>query len=277
MSSIKAVFLKAVIAIVSVTIMVVGCKQRESKSLTATGSTTVLPIAQNAAERFMDKHLDVNISVHGGGSGVGIAAITDGTADIANSSRSIKDKEIENCKAKGITPVGTIIARDGIAIIVHPHNPITELNLIQLKNIFTGNIKNWNEVGGENKKIVVVSRDVASGTFELFKKKVLEGKKTREDALMLASNKAVLTTVENTPDGIGYIGLGYLSKNVKPLDIEGVKASQKTVLSDEYKISRPLYMYTNGEPEGLEKEFIDYILSPDGQRIVEEVGFVSIK
>lgn len=251
--------------------------RKKKNTLTLTGSTTVLPIAQMVAEVFMELHPEVNVSVRGGGSGVGIAALIDQTADIANASRPIKTKEIVICRSKGIDPVGNIIAKDGIAIIVHPSNPIKELSIAQLKAIYSGEISKWSEVGGPAKPIVVISRDVASGTFEVFKKLVLEGGKTREDALMLASNKAVATTVKNTPYGIGYVGLGYLSSDVKALNIEGVIPTHKTVASGEYKIARPLFMYTNGKPKGLAKEFIDFILSEEGQKIVEEVGFVPVK
>ncbi len=254
-----------------------GCTREDQGELSLTGSTTVLPIAQNAAEAYMEDHPNVNISVHGGGSGVGIAAIIDGTTDIANASRSIKEKEIETCTSRGINPVGTVVARDGIAIIVHPGNPVTEITIDQLKSIYIGNISNWKDLGGEDKKIVVASRDVASGTFELFKKKVLGGEKTREDAIMLASNKAIATTIKDTPGAIGYVGIGYLSENVKALLVNGVMPTKETVLNGDYGISRPLYMYTDGEPEGLAKQFIDFLLSPEGQKIVEDVGFVSLK
>lgn len=251
--------------------------KKEPKTLTMVGSTTVLPIAQRIAEKFMEKHPEVNISVRGGGSGVGIAALIDGTCDIATSSRAIKPKEIEDAKAKGVNPFGTVIANDGIAVIVHPSNPVKELSLEQLKAIYTGKIKKWSEVGGEDKPIVVISRDVASGTFEVFNELVLKKEKTREDAVMLASNKAVATTVKDTPSAIGYVGLGYISKDVKNLIIEGVAPTKEKVLSGEYKINRPLYFYTNGEPKGLVKEFIDFTLSKESQKIIEDMGFIPVK
>ncbi|MCK4307722.1 phosphate ABC transporter substrate-binding protein [candidate division WOR-3 bacterium] len=251
--------------------------RKRPNTLTITGSTTVLPIAQRTAEEFMELHPKVNISVRGGGSGVGIAALIDGTCSIADASRPIKTKEIATCRSKGINPVGTVIAKDGIAIIVHPSNSVKELSLEQLKAIYAGEISKWSEVGGKTKPIVAISRDVASGTFEVFKKLVLKGGKTKEDALMLASNKAVATAVVGAPDAIGYVGIGYLSSDVKSLVIEGVTPTNETVVSGEYKIARPLYMYTNGEPKGLAKEFIDFILSEEGQKIVEKVGFVPIK
>ncbi|MCK4322840.1 phosphate ABC transporter substrate-binding protein [candidate division WOR-3 bacterium] len=247
------------------------------KSITMTGSTTVLPIAQRAAEAYMDLHEDVSVSVRGGGSGVGIAALIDGRADIADASRPIKAKELKTAREKGIDPYANVVAKDGIAIIVHSDNPVNAFSMETLKKIYTGEINNWKEVGGSSKPIVVISRDVASGTFEVFKKLVLGGDKVKDGALMLASNKAVATTVATTPDGIGYIGLGYLSKEVKALKIDGVMPSNKTVNDGSYKLARPLFMYTNGKPKGLIKSFIDFVLSPEGQKIAEEVGYVPIR
>jgi len=247
------------------------------RTLVLTGSTTVLPIAQLCAEKFMDQHPDVNISVRGGGSGVGIAALIDGTCDIAMASRPMKTKELKSARGKGINPLATVIAKDGIAIIVHPSNPLSEITLAQLKDIYTGKISNWKDVGGKPGKIVVISRDVASGTFEVFKKIVLKGAKTRADALMLASNKAVATTVEKTPGAIGYVGLGYISSKVKALAVDGVEPTKETVVSGKYKLARPLYLYTDGKPTGLAKEFIDFVLSPEGQEIVDKIGFVPVK
>lgn len=261
----------------SLLIAVPGFAKKKENTITLTGSTTVLPIAQLAAEAYMELNLELNISVRGGGSGVGIAALIDATTDIANASRPIKTKEIVSCREKGIDPVATVIAKDGIAIVVHPSNPVKELTLEQLKKIFTGEISKWSEIGGNNKPIVIVSRDVASGTFEVFKTIVLEGKKTRSDALMLASNKAVATTVASSEDAIGYVGLGYLSSNIKTLAIEGTGPTNETVVSGEYKIARPLFMYTNGSPSGKAKAFIEFILSPEGQELVEEAGFVPVE
>jgi len=250
--------------------------------LSLQGSTTVLPIAQAAAEEYMDLvDMDLlpeaDITVRGGGSGVGIAALLDGTIDIADASRPMKPKEIEKAKVKGIKPFATVIAKDGIAVIVYPSNSVAELSMRDLKAIYTGQINNWSELGGEAKPMVVISRDTASGTFETFNKLALKGAKVRKDALMLASNQGVATTVSKTPGAIGYIGLGYLSPKVKALKIDGVEPSQKTAVSGEYKLSRPLFMYTNGKPKGLAKKFIDFVLSLSGQRIVEDIGFVPLR
>jgi phosphate transport system substrate-binding protein len=248
-----------------------------SNSITITGSTTVLPIAQRAAEAFMDINEEISVSVRGGGSGVGIAALIDGRADIADASRPIKTKEIKLAREKGIDPYANVVARDGIAVVVHPDNPVDSIGIEDLKKIYTGEIENWKDLGGPNKAIVVISRDYSSGTFEVFKELVLEGAKVIDGALMLASNKAVSTTISITPNSIGYIGLGYLSKEVKALKVDGVEATEETVKEGKYKLARPLFMYTNGEPTGIIKTFIDFVFSPQGQLIAREVGYVPVK
>lgn len=248
-----------------------------AETITIIGSTTVLPIAQKAAEEFMERHPGVNISVQGGGSGVGIAALIEGRCDIANASRPIKDKELKKALKFGVEPKAHVIAMDGIAVIVHPSNPIDELSKRQLKDIYTGKISNWRDVGGRNMRIVVISRDSASGTFEAFNKLALDKSRVRPDALLQASNRAVLNAVAKTPGAIGYVGLGYVDSSIKALKINGVQPSRETVLSGEYMLSRPLFMYTNGKPKGIVKEFIDFILSKEGQRIVEELGYIGLK
>jgi phosphate transport system substrate-binding protein len=248
-----------------------------SKSLTLTGSTTVLPIAQREAEAFMDIYPDISVSVRGGGSGVGIAAIIDGRTDIANSSRSIKTKELKTAREKGVNVHPNIIAQDGIAVVVNPGNPIDSITVEDLKKIYTGEIANWKELGGPAKPIVVISRDFSSGTFEVFNELVLKGGKVKDDALMLASNKAVATTVTETPYSIGYVGLGYLSDQVKSLVVDRVKPTEETVRTGKYKLSRPLFMYTNGKPDGIIKLFMDFVFSEQGQRIVKEERFVPVK
>lgn len=247
-----------------------------SQNLVIQGSTTVLPIAQAAAETYMEKHSDVDIMVRGGGSGTGIAALIDRATDIAMSSRPMKAKEMKQSREKGVKPVETVIAMDGIAVIVHPSNPINEISIDDLKKIYSGKMTNWNALGGKG-NIVVVSRDAASGTYEVFNEKVLGGTKLTDGALMLASNLEVARAVEQTPGGIGYVGLGYLSDKVKVLKVNGVNPSEETVRNGSYPLARPLYMYTNGNPSGLAKSFIDFILSTEGQKIVRDNGFVPVK
>jgi len=251
--------------------------QKDENKLSIQGSTTVLPIAQKAAEDFMKDNSGVEISVRGGGSGVGIAALVDGAVDIGDASRPIKTKEIIAAKQKGINPVGNVVAKDGIAVVVNPLNPIKEISIDKLQAIYAGEIKKWSELGGSSDPIVVVSRDSSSGTFEVFNELVLKGSKLRDDAIMTVSNREVAETIKNTKGAIGYIGLAFLSSSVKPLDVEGVKPSNATVVSGAYKLARPLFMYTNGEPSGLAKQFIDFVMSPAGQKIVNEVGYVPVK
>ena len=193
------------------------------KAITIKGSTTVLPIAQACAEAFMNKHPDIDISVQGGGSGVGIASIIDGTCDIGDSSRPIKDKEKEKAREKGVEVYENVVALDGIAVIVHPSNPVSELAKDQIKAIYTGKISNWSEAGGKKGKIVVISRDSASGTFEAFNHLALDKERVRPDSLLNASNNAMAMIVSKTPGAIGYVGLGYLSPQVKALKFNGIE------------------------------------------------------
>jgi phosphate transport system substrate-binding protein len=247
------------------------------KSVTITGSTTVLPIAQKAAEDFMKKHPDVRISVAGTGSGDGIKAVIDGTADIGNASRDMKSKEVKLAKAKGVSPVRHVVALDCIVPVVHPSNPIKDLKLEQLKGMYTGEIKNWKQVGGPDQVVVVISRDSSSGTFGVWNKRVL-GKKARvrPDAQLQASNGAVAQAVAGNKNAIGYVGIGYLNDKLKALTIDGVAASAKTAMDKSYPVARGLNMYTRGEPKGATKEYIDFIMGPEGQKMVAEEGFVPL-
>jgi len=247
------------------------------KAITIKGSTTVLPIAQACAEAFMNRHSDIDISIQGGGSGVGIASIIDGTCDIGNSSRPIKDKEKEKAEEKGIQVYENMMALDGIAVIVHPSNPVSELAKDQIKAIYTGKISDWSEVGEKKGKIVVISRDSASGTFEAFNHLALDKERVRPESLLNASNNAVAMTVASTPGAIGYIGLGYLSPKVKSLKVNGVEPTKENVVNGSYILARKLFMYTKGEPEGIIKQFVDFILSSDGQKLADEAGFVALK
>lgn len=247
-----------------------------AQKLTIQGSTTVLPIAQAAAEAYMDNNPDADITVRGGGSGTGIAALIDNATDIADASRAMKDKEIKMAREKGINPVAHVIARDGIAVIVHRDNAMNDISKEDLKKIYTGEITRWNAFGGKG-TIVVVSRDAASGTFEAFNELALENAKLTDQALMLASNLEIARTVAQTPGAIGYIGLGYLTDEVKAVTVNGVKASETTVNDGTYPLARPLFMYTKGEPKGMTRAFIDFIMSEPGQTIVKETGFVPVK
>jgi phosphate transport system substrate-binding protein len=270
-------FKKSLIASIAFALIITGAVFAKGDQLVMTGSTTVLPIAQACAEAFMDKNPNIDVTVRGGGSGVGIAALLDGTCDIGNSSRDIKSKEIATARSKGINPTDNIIAWDGIAIVVNKDIAIENLTITQLKDIYNSKIQNWKDVGGPNKNIVVVSRDVSSGTFEVFKEKVLLNGTMRDDALKLASNQAISTTISSTPYSIGYVGLGYIGEGINTVKINNVAATKATAKSKEYPISRSLHMFTNGKPSGITKQFIDFVLSAEGQKIVDDLGFVPVK
>jgi len=256
---------------------VLFAQAKKSQKIVCEGSTTVFPIAQATAEAFMENNPGVEISVRGGGSGVGAASVAEGTCDIGNMSRAMKDSEMAKAAAKGRKLKGYIVAMDGIAVIVHPSNQITGLTAAQVKDIYTGKISDWSAVGGSGGKIVVLSRDSASGTFEAFGSLALKGAKVRGDALMQASNQAIASMVAKTPGAIGYVGLGYITNEVKAIPINGVMASRETVLSKKFPYSRPLYMYTAAEAGELVKRYINFIKSEDGQKIVEEQGFVGLR
>ena len=241
------------------------------------GSTTVLPIAQAASEAYMKKHADVSISLSGGGSGDGIKALIDKSTDIANSSRDMKPEEIKLAKEKGVDPMGHKVAIDAIVPIVHPSNPVTDLTIEQLSLIYQGKITNWKEVGGTDKQIVVISRDTSSGTYESWEQKVLHKAKVTPKAQLQASNGAIVQAISKNKYALGYIGIGYLNKTVKGLMVAGIQASAETALSGKYPIARPLFMFTSGEPKGATADFIKFLLSPDGQKIVKKEGFVPLK
>ena len=252
------------------------------------GSDTIVNLALAWAEKYQGDHPDVRISVTGGGSGTGIAALINGTVSIANASRQIKAEEIDQAKANGIDPVEHIIARDAIAVIVNPNNPVTQLTLKQISDIYSGKISNWKEVGGDDRPIVRLSRETNSGTHVYFLETVLRLSSKEDktlfsmDTLLLPSSEGIISEVRQNPNAIGYDGLGYVPHDLKTIAIaeqEGgayVLPSIPTVNDKTYPIARDLYMYTNGQPEGLLKEYLDWILSAEAQQIVAELGFVPV-
>jgi phosphate transport system substrate-binding protein len=257
--------------------MVFSAGQVFAGNISINGSTTVLPIAQKVAEAFMKEHPAVAISISGGGSGNGIKALIDKTTDIANSSRAIKPEEAEQAKAKGANPVEFIVAFDCIVPIVHAENPLKNITLDQLKGIYKGEIKNWKEIGGSDKPIVIISRDTSSGTYEVWEEKVMKKERVFPGALLQASNGAIVQAVSKNPNAIGYIGVGYAEKTVKLLSVNGIVGSKETTLNKTFPISRPLYMYTPVQPAGDIKNFLDYVISDKGQKLVEEEGFIPLK
>ena len=241
------------------------------------GSTTVLPIAQEVAEAYMKANPDVKISISGGGSGNGIKAIIDGTTDIGNASRFIKDKEVKLAIKKGTYPVPFAIAYDCIIPVIHPDNTIKNLSMTQLKDIYMGKIRNWKDVGGPDLKIVAISRDTSSGTYEVWEKKVMQKQRVFPGALLQASNGAVVTGVAQNKNAIGYIGIGYLNNKVKALTVDNIQGTKETTLNGKFPISRVLYMFTQGWPKDELAKFINYIIHPEqGQKYVEKSGYVPL-
>jgi phosphate transport system substrate-binding protein len=248
----------------------------EVQTIAVTGSTTVLPVAQLAADEYMRTHTDADIQVSGGGSSVGVQAIGEGTADIGMASRDLKSAESE----KYPNLVKHVVAIDGIAVIVNPANTVSSLSLDQIRGIYNGTITNWNQVGGSDQEIVVVGRDSASGTREYFSEFVMEKEDFVSTQIEKNSNGAVQQTVQHTPGAIGYVGLAYVDETVKAVSIDSdgtlTEATLENVKAGTYPISRELYMFTQGEPTGLANDYIAFILSSDGQAIVEEEGFVRV-
>jgi phosphate transport system substrate-binding protein len=258
-------------------------------SIQIKGSDTMVNLGQAWAEAYMQKNKDALVAVTGGGSGTGLAAMISGTCDIAESSRSMKEEEIAQAKTKGISPKEFKVGLDGLAVVVNVANPVEKLTIDQLADIFTGKITNWKDVGGVNAPIVLLSREVNSGTHVYFKEHVLrkgDAKSTAEfdsGALLMSSSQAIADEIAQNTNAIGYYGMGYISKTQKPLAVAKDAKSEyhtptlENVVSGKYYISRPLFFYTNGEPQGLVKDFVDFVFSPAGQQIVKDTDFVPVK
>jgi phosphate transport system substrate-binding protein len=257
-------------------------------SIQIKGSDTMVNLGQAWAERYMEINPADFVAVTGGGSGTGLSSLISGTCDIAMSSRNIKQKEIDLARQKGIEPNEIKVALDGLAVVVNHSNPVDKLTLAQLADIFTGRFSNWREVGGNDEKIVVLSREVNSGTHVYFKEHVLRKNNSlsKEEfspsALLLSSSQAIADEVAGNPAAIGYYGMGYISAKQKPVAIARDEQSEyvspiiENVVNGTYPISRPLFLYTNGEPQGAVKKFIDFALSKEGQEIVLKTDFVPI-
>ncbi len=267
---------KQILALITAT-TVAGLASAADK-LTIDGSTTVGPIAKAFAEYFMAANPDVNITVSESGSGNGAKSLLNSTCTIAAMSRPMKDGEFKACAGKGIHPVAHVVALDGLPILVHPSNPVQELSIEQVRKIYLGEITNWNEVGGPDKKIVAISRDTNSGTFETFNKLVMKKQNLSAKVEKVGSNGAIRQRVQSTPAAIGFAGLGFVDKTVKALKINGIYPSAETVQTGEYPIARPLFMYTNSYPKlGTPLyRFVTIHLTEDGQEMVEEIGFVPV-
>lgn len=266
-----------------------GATAESSLYIQNKGSDTIVNLALAWAERYQNEHPEVRISVTGGGTGTGIVSLINGTVDLANASRTIKAEELENARAAGFEPVQHIIARDAIAVIVHPENPVDALSIEQLSLIFKGEINNWSEVGGEDRPIVRLSRESNSGTHVYFLESVVRKGSSQDkslfaaNTLLLPSSEGIIAEVSDNPNAIGYDGLGYVTAEVKMLGITppdggaSVLPAIETVNAGTYPISRDLYMYTRGEPTGVIQTYLEWILSDEAQQIVADLGFVPVE
>ncbi|KXS46050.1 MAG: phosphate transport system substrate-binding protein [Methanohalophilus sp. T328-1] len=241
------------------------------------GSTTVFPLAQAAAEIYMENHPEKSINVISGGSTTGIKALTEGEVDIAMASRKMKYSEKKAAEENGIEPVEHVIAWDGLTVVVNPENPVDQLTYEQIKGIYDGSISNWAEVGGEDQKIIIQNRDPSSGTYGYFKDEILGDDKFRPDLVSRDSNGAIVQAVTQEDAAIGYIGFAYLDDSVKAVDIDSgngmVEPTSENILSGKYPLARPLHFYTDGQPTGLAADFIGFILSEEGTIIINDVGY----
>lgn len=283
-----ALFLVAVLSLGTLALTGCGTQAGETDepsdelagSISVEGSDTLVNLGQAWAEVFMDENPGVMLSVKGGGSGTGIAALINGTVDFANASRAMKDEEIAEAEANSVTPVEHEVAIDGIAVVVNPDNPVAGLSKADLGKIYRGDIVNWKDVGGPDKPIVLLSRDSSSGTYEYFKEEIVaaddENAEYAKQAQLLASTQAIVDEVSKNDAAIGYVGLGYVTDTIKVLEIDGVAASVESAKDGSYPISRYLYMYSNGDVDGVMEAYLDWILSSEGQAIVTDQGFVPL-
>ncbi|UCC79472.1 MAG: PstS family phosphate ABC transporter substrate-binding protein [Candidatus Zixiibacteriota bacterium] len=284
----KSFISTAILAFVSFCVMMVGCSKSEKKSETAgqlqiKGSDTMVHLGSSWAEAFMNMHKDIEVSITGGGSGTGIAALLNGTTDICMASREIKDKEMKMAAEKNISPREFVVARDGIAVVVNPENPLKEATVEEIGKIYTGQYTSWKQLGGPDQDIIILSRESSSGTYVFFQEHVLDRKDYTPKARLMPATASIIQTVKDDRWAIGYVGLGYALKageEIKILAIDDgsgpVLPNMETVKSGEYSISRPLYLYTNGNPAGSAKEFIDFCMSDQGQNIVEQTGYIKV-
>jgi phosphate transport system substrate-binding protein len=287
----KRIFILGIVTTMAL-VLLPGCSRPDDQAgseenyITVKGSDTMVHLVSSWAEDFMKGEPDIEVSVTGGGSGTGIAALINLTTDICAASRKIKNDEEMLAAQKNIHPKEIIVASDGIVVVVNPENPISELTIEQLGKIFTGEYARWSDIGGSDKQIVVLSRESSSGTYTFFQEMVLKKQDYTTKAKLLPATSAIIQSASSDKWAIGYVGLGYALAAKDKVKIIAVKVDDKsssvmpsgqTVKSGQYPISRPLYLYFNSEKEGKVKKFVDFCLSDEGQSIVTETGYVAIK
>jgi phosphate transport system substrate-binding protein len=298
-AKVKTFFIENIVLLLIALVMLSGCGGAENvdtaakavgtqRAIQNKGSDTLVNLALAWAERYREIAPTVSIAVTGGGSGTGIASLINGTVDIANASREMKEDEIAAAQANGINPVEFTVAIDALAIVVHPANPVDKLTIDQLSDIFTGRITNWREIGGNDAPIILVSRETNSGTHVYFLEEVIrKGEKDNKDifapqTLLMPSSVGITSEVQRNPNAIGYDGLGYVTEHEKVIAVAKdsnspyVLPTVETGADGSYPIARGLYMYTAGEPTGVIAEYLDWIRGPEGQAIVAELGFIPL-
>lgn len=254
-----------------------GAPAQESGTLNISGSDTMVNMAQAWSEAYAEVNPNLAITVTGGGSGNGIAALINKTVDFADSSRDIKPEETTQAQAGGVNPVTTQVARDGVVVIVNSANAVADISKDDLGKVYRGEITNWKDLGGADAPIVLLGRDSSSGTYAFIQDEVVGKDKLYAKSMRnLQSSQAIVDEVAKNPNAVGYVGLGYESTTIKPLTVAGITATVDTVLDASYPLSRPLNMISNGEPTGAAKAYIDWILGADGQKIAADQGFVPL-
>lgn len=279
------IFKKGLLGMLVVTGLLLSANTAEARSkvIQAKGSDTILNVSQSIAENYMKENRKARIAVTGGGSGVGISSLINGTTDIAMASRSIKAKELDQAKEKGLEVREVVLGFDGITIIANHSNPVKDIDDITLGKVFRGEITNWKELGGEDVPIVVLSRDSSSGTHEFFKEHIIRENNTKKDleygpkTLYMPSNEAIKQEVKSNKYAIGYIGMGYMDDSVESIKVDGVEASVENVSSKTYPIAREVYWYVDKNADEDINKLVDYALSSKGQELVKEEGFVPVK
>ena len=255
-----------VLCLLAVVLVLAGCGGKAR--ITEAGSTTVQPLAEKLAEAFMEDNPDVEVIIQAGGSSTGVKSCNEGTVDIGAASRELKPEEPDL--------ITHLLARDGIAIVVHPSNPVAGLTTEEVRSIFAGEITNWSDIGGDDEAITVIAREEGSGTRTAFEEMVMGEELVTATAILQPSNGTIRTAVASTPASIGFMSFGYVDEAAKSLAIDGVEGTAENAKAGTYPIVRPLYFLTKEEPEGLVKDFIDFCLSSEGQDIVQDQGYIRV-
>jgi phosphate transport system substrate-binding protein len=259
--------------------LIAGCsyKPPDAAKIRIKGSDTMLIVTELLAEHYMKEHLGVSVYVEGGGTALGVKSLAAGEIDICTASRPLKSEEVKILSEKfGLIGMSTMIAKDGLTIFVNPENPVDDISIEQLKDIFTCRINNWKYVGGKDTSIITVSRNPNSGTYLYFKEHILEGEEYCDDMIIEPTTASIIQKISETQNGIGYGGIGYYTSEVKHLKINGMEPTEKNVVDNIYPVSRYLYLYTLQTPEGTVKNFINWVLSPEGQKVIKEAGYIPL-